>query len=125
MGSTKQHPNLEINEQIRRSPQFDQQGGSSRAEKLVVPLAQGPYRFDLGREQYLHIRIVGALFFCAISVCACIAIVIGILWWKSYPHNFTPYLKWQDALLGLSWFIAFIVLGGGVLVVRFLHALRA
>src|SRR6266849_5418421 len=125
MGSIKQHPNLETNEQIRRSSQFGQQGRSPRGEELVVQLVQDAYRFDLGRAQYLHIRIKGALFFCVLVICACVAMAVGILWWKSYPHNFTPYLKWQDALLGLSWFIAFIALGGGVLVVRFLHALRA
>lgn len=125
MESTRRHPDLKINEQLRSSPLFDQQGEAPGAEKRTVPLTQDAYRFDLGREQYLRIRIVGVLFLCALIICACIAVAIGILWWKSYPHNFTPYLKWQDALLGLSWFIAFVVLGGGILVIRFLHALRA
>jgi hypothetical protein len=44
--------------------------------------------------------------------------------WKTYTHSWTPYLKWQDALVALSWFIPCIALGGGILIARFLHALR-
>ncbi len=125
MESIKQHPTLEAKEQIRRSSQFSQRGRSPHCEKLIIQLAQDTHRFDLGRAQYLRIRTIGVLFFCTLIVCAFVAIAMGILLWKSYPHGFTPYLKWQDALLGLSWFIAFIALGGGILVMRFLHALHA
>lgn len=125
METIKQHPKLATKGQIQRSFPFSQQDRSPRCEKLIVQLAQDTYRFDLGRAQYLRIRTMGALFFCTLIVFACVAIAVGILLWKSYPHDFTPYLKWQDALLSLSWFIAFIALGGSVLVVRFLHALRA
>src|SRR5260370_19896749 len=125
MGIIEQPPKLEAKEQIHRSSQLGQRGRSPRCEKLTVQLAQDTYRFDLGRAQYLRIRTIGVLFFCTLIVCASIAIAVGSLLWKSYPHDFTPYLKWQDALLSLSWFIAFIALGGGVLTVRFVHALRA
>jgi hypothetical protein len=52
------------------------------------------------------------------------SITLGILLGGTYAHNFTLYLKWQDALLLLSWFIALMALGGIVLVVRFLYALH-
>jgi len=125
MESIEQHPELETKEPMRRSFQSRQRGTSPRCEKLTVQLAQDTYRFDLGCAQYLRIRAMGGLFFCVLIGCACVAIAVGILLWKSYPHDFTLYLKWQDALLGLSWFIAFIALEGAVLVVRFLHALHA
>ena len=97
----------------------------SRREEQVVHLAENTYRFNLGSAQYLRIRAIGVLFLCGLLVCACIAVAVGISLWKSYPHDFTPYLKWQDALLSLSWFIAFIALEGGILTGRFLHALHA
>jgi len=45
--------------------------------------------------------------------------------YPTYAHTFTPYLKWQDALVALCWYITFISLGGCVLIGRFLFALRA
>jgi hypothetical protein len=125
MESIEQHPKLKTKESVRRFSQSGQRSRSPQREKLIMQLAQDTYRFDLGRAQYLRIRTIGLLFLCTLVISACIGIVVGILLWKSYPHNFTPYLKWQDALLSLSWFIAFISLGGAVMVVRFLHALHA
>lgn len=115
-----------VKQERRHSSQSSQRDGSAYCEKQLVQLAQETtYRFDLGRAQYVRIRTMGGLFLGMLIVCACMALAVGILLWKSYLHDFTPYLKWQDALLGLSWFIAFIALGGGILVVRFLHALYA
>jgi hypothetical protein len=125
MESIEQHPELKAKEHVRRFTQSGQRSRSPQREKLIVQLAQDTYRFDLGRAQYQRIRTIGLLFFCVLIICACVGITVGILLWKSYPHDFTPYLKWQDALLSLSWFMAFIILGGAVMVGRFLHALRA
>jgi len=125
MESIEQHPELKAKERVRRFTQSGQRSRSPQHEKLIVQLAQDTYRFDLGRAQYRRIRTIGLLFFSTLIICACLGIAVGILLWKSYPHDFTPYLKWQDALLSLSWFMAFITLGGAVMVVRFLHALRA
>jgi hypothetical protein len=44
--------------------------------------------------------------------------------WGTYTHVFTFYLKWQDALVALLWFVTFLTLGGCVLVLRFLRALH-
>jgi hypothetical protein len=38
-------------------------------------------------------------------------------------HHFTPYLKWQDALLAVLWYSSFILLVGSIIVARFLIAL--
>jgi len=125
MESIEQHPELETQKHIGHSFYSSQWGRSLRRKKLTVQLSQDMYRFNLGRGQYLRIRTLGGLFLCGQLICACFSIAVGTLLWKTYPHDFTPYLKWQDALLGFSWFMAFIALEGGILVVRFLHALRA
>ncbi|GCE04573.1 hypothetical protein [Dictyobacter aurantiacus] len=83
------------------------------------------YRFDLAQGQYLRIRRLGWLFFLALIVTAIVGVCCGAALWTTYVHKFTLYLKWQDALVALSWFISFISILGSVLVVRFLYALRA
>jgi hypothetical protein len=125
MESTEQHPKLEAKEHGQCSSYSDQRGRSPRRAEQVMQLAENTYRFNLGRVQYLRIRAIGALFLCGQLVCACVAVAVGILLWKSYPHNFTPYLKWQDALFSLSWFIVFIILKGSIMTGRFLYALHA
>jgi hypothetical protein len=125
MESIEQHPDLEAQKHIEHSFHSGQRGTSLRRKKLTVQLSQDMYRFTLRQRQYLRIRTLGGLFLCGQLIGACFSIAVGTLLWKTYPHDFTPYLKWQDALLGFSWFMAFIALEGGILVVRFLHALRA
>ena len=83
------------------------------------------YCFNLEHSQYTRIRRYAWLFLTVLLICALTGIVSGIIVWKTYTHSFTPYLKWQDALVTLSWFIPLIALGGGVLIIRFLHALHA
>src|SRR6476660_811816 len=70
------------------------------------------YRFDLARLQYTRIRWMGWLFFVGLVVCAVIGALCGAWLWTTYAHDFTFYLKWQDALVALSWFCAFDALGG-------------
>ncbi len=82
------------------------------------------YRFNLEHSQYTRVRRYAWLFLVGLLICALAGILAGMLVWKTYTHSFTPYLKWQDALVALSWFIPCIALGGGILIVRFLHALR-
>lgn len=122
MESIEQHPELET--QKHREYSFHSTM-SLRRKKSTVQLTQDMYRFHLGRRQYLHIRTLGGLLLGVLLIGMCFSIAVGLLLWKSYPHDFTPYLKWQDALLAFSWFITFITLEGSVLAIRFLHALRA
>ena len=125
MESIEQHPELEAQKHIGYSFHSGQRDISLCHKKLTVQLSQDMYQFNLGHRQYLRIRTLGGLCLCGQFICACFSIAVGTLLWKTYPHDFTPYLKWQDALLGFSWFMAFIALEGGILVVRFLHALHA
>ncbi len=90
----------------------------------MIQPAQDTQRFDLVLSQYKRINILGWLFVLALVLIAGGSITLGMLLWGTYAHNFTFYLKWQDALLSLSWFIAFMALGGTVLAGRFLYALR-
>jgi hypothetical protein len=91
--------------------------------KILQPV-QDIQQFNLTLSQYKRISTLGWLFVLALILLAGGSIVLGILLWGTYTHNFTLYLKWQDALLLLSWFIALMASGGIVLAVRFLYALR-
>ncbi len=82
------------------------------------------YCFGLEQAQYKRIRALGRLFLAALLVCMAVSIVLGIALWRTYSHQFTPYLKWQDALVSLSWFVSFIMVWGSFLVMRFLYALH-
>lgn len=83
------------------------------------------YRFFLGRTQYQRVSLRGWLFLGGFLLTSVVAIVLSVLFWNTYTHTFTPYLKWQDALVALLWFIAFATLGGCIIVARFLCAVRA
>jgi hypothetical protein len=82
------------------------------------------YCFGLEQAQYRRIRALGRLFLAALLVCMAVSILLGMALWRTYSHQFTPYLKWQDALVSLSWFVSFITIWGSVLVMRFLYALH-
>ncbi len=90
----------------------------------MIEFVQYKQQFDLSLPQYKRISTLGWLFVLALVMTAGSTITFGIFLWGTYVHNFTLYLKWQDALLSLSWFIAFAALGGTVLAGRFLYALR-
>ena len=91
----------------------------------MIQTAEDMYLFCLGRSAYKRIGTRGWLLFNAFLICAFVSVLLGALLLPTYLHTFTPYLKWQDALVALCWFITFISLGGCVLVGRFLYALRA
>ena len=83
------------------------------------------YSFCLGDVQYRSVRTRGWLFLVLFLLVALLCLALGGLLWRSYAHTFTPYLKWQDALVALLWFIAFVAFGGSTFVIRFLCALHA
>jgi hypothetical protein len=91
----------------------------------MIQPAMDTYRFCLGRSQYKRVRARAWLFFGGFLIVALCSLVLGGLLWKTYTHTFTPYLKWQDALVALLWFVSFIACGGSIAVVRFLCALHA
>jgi hypothetical protein len=91
--------------------------------KMLQPV-QDIQQFNLALAQYKRISTLGWLLVLALLLLAGGSIALGSWLWGTYTHNFTLYLKWQDALLFLSWFIALMASGGIVLAVRFLYALR-
>lgn len=94
------------------------------SEEMYVYNMTQSGQFNLAFAQYKSITTLGWLLVIALVLLLCATIALGIWLWGTYTHNFTLYLKWQDALLSLSWFIAFMALGGTVLVGRFLYAVR-
>jgi hypothetical protein len=92
----------------------------------MLELAQDSYQFNLGQTQYHRVRMLSVFFLGVSLLGAVLFIVAGIALWGTYSHDFTPYLKWQDALLALCWFLGgFVCLGGSVLIGRFMHALHS
>src|SRR5439155_13846631 len=51
--------------------------------------------------------------------------VLSVRLWSSYTHRFTPYLKWQDALLATWCYVSLILISASIMVVRFYYAVRA
>jgi hypothetical protein len=83
------------------------------------------YVFYLHHAPYKRTRLLAWLLILASLTIAFACAVLASRLWPTYSHRFTPYLKWQDALLATLWYMTLILLGGSVLVARFLHALRA
>src|SRR5205807_5112886 len=91
----------------------------------MIQSATNTYLFRLGRTSYVRTNILASLLLSGFLLCAVVSAVLGTRLFPTYSHTFAPYLKWQDALLVLCCYITFISLGGCVLIVRFLYALRA
>ena len=91
----------------------------------MIQSAADTYFYRLKRTSYVRICLVAWLLVAGSLVCALLCIIAGLGLLPTYTHTFTLYLKWQDALLATLWFTALLALGGSVLVLRFLYALRA
>lgn len=83
------------------------------------------YVFYLSRASYKRTSLLAWMLILSSLALAFVCAALAFRLWPTYTHTFTPYLKWQDALLAILWYISFLLLGGSVLVVRFLYALRA
>lgn len=83
------------------------------------------YVFYLSHASYKRIRLLAWLLVLVSLTIAIACVVLAISVWPSYVHTFTPYLKWQDALLATLCYISLILVGGSAMVVRFQYALRA
>src|SRR5258706_12478859 len=91
----------------------------------MIQSAADTYIYRLKRASYKRIRGIAWLLIGLSFACALLCIVGGIQLLPTYTHTFTPYLKWQDALLATLWCSAVLALGSCLLVLRFLYALRA
>lgn len=90
----------------------------------MAQLIKDTYLFHLARATYKRTRKQGWLWCGGYLLCAALALFASFLILPTYQHVWTPYLKWQDALVALLWFIALLGLAGATFVVRFLYALR-
>jgi hypothetical protein len=86
--------------------------------------AQPIYQFCLARPAYRRISLQACSLAGAFLLCLFLGVAGGLALWPTYTHTFTWYLKWQDALLGSSWCLALVSLGGCILTLRFLGALH-
>lgn len=91
----------------------------------MLQIALDSAGFRLSRYGYRHVGLVGVLMLIALLIGATLSIILAITMWKTYAHEFTLYLKWQDAVVALLGVLAFMGLGASIFVMRFLFALRA
>jgi hypothetical protein len=86
---------------------------------------ESSYLFRLAYSSYITTHRRGWLWCVGYLVCAGLALVASLLILPTYTHIWTPYLKWQDALVALLWFITLLSCGGATFILRFLRALHA
>ncbi len=91
----------------------------------MIDATGGTASFHLDHAHYARIRLLAWLLICASFAIAVVTAILGARLWPAYTHEFTLYLKWQDALLATLWYCSFILVWSSVLVARFLFALRA
>ncbi len=91
----------------------------------MIQTSANNHVFYPSSASYIRIRLLGWLLILASFTVAFVCAVLAIRLWPTYSHTFTPYLKWQDALFASFWYIVLLLLGGSVLVARFLYALYA
>lgn len=92
--------------------------------EMVGQSREASHQFHLARRAYTQIRLKAWLLAGGFLLCVLLGTAGGFLLWPTYAHVFTLYLKWQDALVASCWGVALVSLGGCILVLRFLHALR-
>lgn len=90
----------------------------------MIQSASDTYVFRSRRSAHMRTVLFGWLWCVGFLFSAGVALFLSSKLLPTYPHTFTPYLRWQDALVTLLWFFAFVCTGGSVLVLRFLHAVR-
>jgi len=93
-------------------------------EESMRQSAENITQFYLARQAYRRTSNLAWLMLGAFVLLALAGIVGSALLWPTYTHGFTLYLKWQDALLTSCWCLSLVSIGGCILVLRFLAALR-
>src|SRR6266581_3339147 len=91
----------------------------------MIKSAGNVYGFRLGHTAYRRTTVLSCLLLGAFLICACLMAIAAMQFIPTYSHAFTPYLKWQDALVALCGFILLDSLWGCALIIRFLWTLRA
>ncbi len=91
----------------------------------MIETTANKHVFYLRRASYRRTRLLAWLLIIVSLATAFACAVLAARLWPTYQHTFTPYLKWQDAFVASLWYSAFILVGGSMMVVRFLYALHA
>jgi hypothetical protein len=91
----------------------------------MLDMPTNDFVFYLSHASYNRTRLLAWILVLTSLTIAIACVVLSARLWPSYTHIFTPYLKWQDALLATLCFISLILIGGSAMVVRFYYALRA
>jgi hypothetical protein len=81
--------------------------------------------FYLSSASFRRTRLLAWLLVLASLLLAFTCIVLSIRLWPAYTHVFTPYLKWQDALLATLCYLSLILIAASVMVMRFYYAVRS
>ena len=81
--------------------------------------------FYLSSASFRRTRLLAWLLILASLSLAFACIVFAVRLWPAYTHVFTPYLKWQDALLATLCYLSLILMGASIMVLRFYYAVRA
>lgn len=91
----------------------------------MLEMPTNDYVFYLSHASYKRTRLLVLILVVASLMIAIVCAVLSVRLWSSYTHKFTPYLKWQDALLATLCYVSLILIGGSIMVVRFYYAVRA
>lgn len=91
----------------------------------MIQSAIDTYLFRLGRPAYKHNRALGWLWCIGFLAGAITILLLSLFLLSTYAHTFTPYLRWQDALVALLWFVALLCISGCIFGVRYLKVLHA
>lgn len=91
---------------------------------IITSASDHIFVYRLTQQAYRRAIRLGWLMLGGFVLCVVAGVIGGLLLWPTYTHEFTPYLKWQDALVACCWCVALVALGGSLLVLRFFYALR-
>lgn len=89
----------------------------------MLEVSPGSYLFYAGRPSHLRACLLALLLLAGYGACALLLVWLALHISGTYAHTFTLYPKWQDLLEALCWLLISVMLGGCVLVARFLYAL--
>jgi MFS family permease len=90
----------------------------------MIQSAVDTYLFRLGRPAYKHNHTLGWLWCIGFLAGAITTLLLSLVLLPTYAHTFTPYLRWQDALVAFLWFVTLLCLSGCIFGVRYLKVLH-
>lgn len=83
------------------------------------------YLFRLATAAYMQAHTRSWLWLGSFFLVGMSTLLLGLRLLPTYVHTFTPYLRWQDGLVALLFFITLLCLGGCLFSLRYMVALRA